>query len=263
MSARVSDAVLWAMEIRVDARPQSVGEFLDALEAASGRSAALPDGPVAPPDRPAARAAQPAPRTQRPATKPTPAPVEPAPRTPSPRAADRPTPDPDLASSPPDEAPFDVTVQGDRLHWPNQCACCFEPADTSYPAEHTGGNGPFGLFEETRRWDVPYCSACLDHVRAANDLSGPGMGPLAAGPLAGVMLGGPIGLLVGLGVAAASLVGSAKKSSELEKLIKPSCVALGPAVAYRGWDGDMDGFTFASRPFTEAFLRENADKIVA
>ena len=53
-------------------------------------------------------------------------------------------------------------------------------------AEHTGGDGPFHLFEETRGWEFPYCSQCLEHVQLQANTGQPGLGPLAAGPLLGV-----------------------------------------------------------------------------
>ena len=61
--------------------------------------------------------------------------------------------------------PYDVEVTGAELRWPGSCACCFEPADGSFRSQHTTGGGFLGLFEETRGWDVPYCSQCLEHIR--------------------------------------------------------------------------------------------------
>ena len=141
-----------------------------------------------------------------------------------------------------------------ELSWPQQCACCFEPADSYYTTEHTGGDGPFFLFEETRTWDVPYCSQCLEHVSKASAVPGPSLGRIAAGTLASVFFGPAAGLLVGLGGAASD---AQRYSSEVERLLKPTCVAAGPAVAYLGWDSDQHAFRFLSRPYAEAFLREN------
>jgi hypothetical protein len=70
-----------------------------------------------------------------------------------------------------------------------------------------------------------------------------------------------VGLLVGLGAAAASMISAAQKSGEAQSLLKATCTALGPAVAYHGWDGDRHAFTFASRDFTDAFLSLNADEV--
>jgi serine/threonine protein kinase len=245
VSVAVSDAVMWAMEIRVDRRPQTVQEFLAALG-----SSALGAAP-----RAENRGMAPAPPTP-----PAPPPL-PAPRT-------APAPRDDLAPREseqswyiPDEGPFDVMVRGDQLDWPLQCACCGEPSDTSYTAEYTGGDGPFGLFEETRSWNVPYCSQCLEHVHKALNAPGPSLGKAAVGTLATALLG-PVGLLIGIGAAASTIADAARYSNEVRELLKATCVAVGPAVGYRGWDGDLQGFTFVSRPFTEAFVRANSDRIV-
>jgi serine/threonine protein kinase len=223
----VSAAVMWAMEIRVDQRPQTVGVFTAALLAGLA------------------------------------APTLTAPREAAPPPAPPPTPPPTLAPTPPtssggwglpDEAPYDVVAQGE-LSWPQQCACCSEPADSYYTVEHTGGDGPFFVFEETRTWAVPYCSQCLEHARKATEIRGPSLGRIAAGTLASVFFGPAAGLLVGLGGAASD---AHRYSAEIEQLLKSTCVAVGPAVGYLGWDGDQHTLRFLSRPYAEAFLQENS-----
>jgi predicted Ser/Thr protein kinase len=223
ISPAVSDAVMWGMEIRTDRRPQTVAPFVEAL-----RTALPAAGPPPPEFR-------------------------------------WPEPDPPVASPPAPavQGPHTVVVAGERLRWPNRCACCFEPSDATFLAEHTGGDGPFFLFEETRGWDVPYCSQCLEHVRLAAESGSAGFGGLAAAPLVGAALGGPIGFLVGLGgAAAASVIGAAHRSSELERLLRPTCSSVGPAVGYQGWDGDTHTFVFLNQAFAEAFRDENAAALV-
>jgi serine/threonine protein kinase len=232
VSVKVSDAVMWAMEIRVDQRPQAVQQFVEALEAGREQPA------LAPAPQRVEAAAPPSPSLA-PKNGPVPPPAEPALQ---------------------DDPPYDVTVRADRVEWPDRCACCFEPSNTYYAAEHTGGDGPFYLFEETRSWNVPYCTQCLEHVRQTAEAgNGSGVGGLAAGALAGLLLGPAVGLLVGAGAVAASAIGTAQRTAALQTLLRPTCVAAGPAVAYHGWDGNQHSFTFLSRPFTEAFLRENND----
>jgi serine/threonine protein kinase len=226
VSPAVSEAVMWGMEIRIDRRPQTAAAFVEALRAAL------------------------------------PAPPAPAPE------FRWPEPDPPIAAPPAppsaDEGPVTVVVAGERLRWPDRCACCLEPADSTLLVEHTGGDGPFYLFDETRGWDVPYCSQCLEHVRLVAESGSPGLGRLAAAPLVGAALGGPIGFLVGLGgAAAASLIGAAARGAEVERLLRPSCTALGPAVGYQGWDADTHTFLFLNRGFADAFRDENAGAIVS
>jgi serine/threonine protein kinase len=222
----VSRAVMWAMEIRVDARPQTVGEL----------TAALQTGLAAPPTAPAR------------------VPVRTAPAPPSPPPTPTYTPPQSTnGAALPDEGPYDVTIRGE-LYWPQECACCGEAADSYYTVEHTGGDGPFYLFPETKTWDVPYCSQCLEHLEKTQKIQSPSLGRMVAGGVASLLFGPAAGILVGLG---SSAMDAARHASELQDLLRPTCVAIGPAVAYLGWDGDLHAFRFASRPFTEAFLREN------
>jgi hypothetical protein len=152
-----------------------------------------------------------------------------------------------------------VEVTGRELRWPRNCVCCFEPADRSFQVQHTTGGGFLGLFEETRGWDVPYCSQCLEHIEMEKQRPGSGLG----GAVAGALIGGPIGLLVGLGSAAYSMYGATKFQSQLEALLRPSCVSVGPAVAYRDWYEDTHAFTFLNWSFAEAFVRENSGTLVS
>jgi hypothetical protein len=227
INAETSEAVMWALEMRVDDRPQRVSEFLEALARA---------------DRPP----QPAPAAPRPAPS--------RPRTSQPPAL------PPL----PADGPYEIDVASDNVRWPDACVCCFEPADSSYPLEAAGTGGPFGLFVTTRGWDAPYCSVCLEHMQRYHSQSSSGLSGLAAAaPLAGLVLGGPVGMLIGLGgAAAASIFGQAKQQSELEASLKPTCVAVGLAAAYRGWQDFTHAFTFLNREFAEAFRQQNAAALV-
>jgi hypothetical protein len=159
----------------------------------------------------------------------------------------------------PYEGPYDVEATGASLRWPPRCACCFEPADSAFRVEHTTGGGFLGLFQETRGWDVPYCSQCLEHVRLDQERPGGNLG----GAMAGAVIGGPIGLLIGLGSAAHALYGAAKHQSTLESLLKPTCVAIGPAVSYRGWYEETHDFTFLNWSYADAFRRDNDGVLVS
>ena len=240
VSARVSDAVMWAMEIRVDRRPQTVAEFIAALREDVPRPMTTDLArKVVPGDAGTPVAAQP--HTQLP----------PAGGVQAPTA---------FSGDP----PYLVAAEGKTLRLPQQCACCAEPADATYFAQHTGGDGPFHLFEETRGWEFPYCSQCLEHIQLQAETSTPGIGPLAAGPLLGAALGGPVGLLIGLGASAAvSVYGAAQASEQVRALLKPTCVSVGPAVGYDGWDRDTHQFTFLNRDYANAFCAENVGSLVS
>ena len=247
ISEITSDAILWAMTMRVDQRPQNVREFLDALPSEDALTAPPPPPRVTvppAPSRPAPPRAGPRPGAE----------TAPAPPVPAPPRMPRPT----WRPSVPYVGPYDVEVTGPTLRWPPNCACCFEPADSAFRAEYTAG-GFLGLFQETRGWDVPYCSQCLEHVSLDSQRPGGNLG----GAVAGAVIGGPLGLLIGLGSAAHALYGATKYQSQLEALLRPTCVAVGPAVAYRGWYEETHDFTFLNRSYADAFLRENGGALVS
>jgi serine/threonine protein kinase len=236
ISVVTSDAIMWAMSMRVDQRPQNVREFLDGL----------PGVDVLPVTAPALTA---------PPFEVRPIPPRPNGVAPVPPRMPRPTWRPPV----PYDGPYDVEATGEELRWPQRCACCFEPADASYPVRYTASGGFLGLFEETRGWDVPYCPRCLEHIQLESARPGSGLG----GAVAGALIGGPLGLVVGLGSAAYSLYGATKHQSKLESLLKPSCVAVGPAVAYRGWyDRSTHAFTFLNWNYADAFCRENTGTLI-
>jgi serine/threonine protein kinase len=242
ISAVTSDAVLWAMSMRVDQRPQNVREFLDGLPTVDAVPASAPS--------PASEPPMPAPGFEvdtAPVSSPVPVPAPP--RLP------RPTWRPPV----PYEGPYDVEVTGTTLQWPPACACCFEPSDSAFHVEYTTGGGFLGLFQETRGWDVPYCSQCLEHVELDRRRPGGNLG----GAVTGALVGGGLGLLIGLGSAAYALYGASKYQSQLESLLKPTCVAVGPAVAYRGWYEDTHDFTFLNWSYANAFVRDNGGALVS
>lgn len=237
ISEVTSDAILWAMSMRVDQRPQTVREFLDALPSAEAMKAPAPPLRATPPPSPA-------PSSERDTAQ-----MPPLPRIP------RPTWRPPV----PYDGPYDVEVTGAELRWPSLCACCFETSDTTIRIEHTTGGGLFGMFQETRAWDVPYCSQCVEHVRLDRERPRGNLG----GALAGAVVGGGLGLLIGLGSAAFSLYGATTHQSKLEALLKPSCVAVGPAASYRDWYDNTHAFTFLNWNYADAFRRENDGTLIS
>ena len=242
VSEITSDAVLWAMSMRVDQRPQTVQEFLDALPSAEAMRRPAPPLVVTPPAPPTPKM-PPSPQSEINSL-----PV-PAPRMP------RPT----WRPSVPYDGPYDIEVVGSELRWPSRCVCCFEPSDTTMNVQHTTGGGFFGMFQETRGWDVPYCSQCIEHVQLESQRPGGNLG----GALTGAVIGGGLGLLIGLGSAAFSLYGAASHQSRLEALLKPSCVAVGPAASYRDWYKDTHAFTFLNWNYADAFRRENGGTLIS
>lgn len=232
-----SDAILWAMSMRVDQRPQTVREFLDGLPSVD----ASPEPTLPPP-------VEAPPRWE----------VDPVPLPPQPEPVPPRMPRPTWRPPVPYDGPYDVEVAGKELRWPPYCACCFEPAETAHHVEHTTSGGFLGMFQETQGWDVPYCGQCIEHLQLDTNRPGGNFG----GAVAGLLIGGPVGLLVGLGSAAYALYGASKYQSELDRLLRPTCVAIGPAVAYRGWYQDTHDFTFLNWTYADAFRRANGGALI-
>lgn len=59
-----------------------------------------------------------------------------------------------------------VQISARLIHWPQQCACCFGPFNDYYRATYTRVTGKKVIRTDSRWWDVPYCSECLDHLDA-------------------------------------------------------------------------------------------------
>lgn len=59
-----------------------------------------------------------------------------------------------------------VQISARLIRWPTVCACCTGRADDVYRTTHTRVTGTRVVRTNSRWWDVPYCSACLDHVDA-------------------------------------------------------------------------------------------------
>ncbi len=69
-------------------------------------------------------------------------------------------------------------------------------------------------------------------------------------------------MLVGLGGAAASaFFDKAQHRARIEELLRPTCVAAGPAVGYLGWDRDNHTFVFHNRDYVDALRAENPGAI--
>src|SRR4051812_44837622 len=92
-----------------------------------------------------------------------------------------------------------VEISARLIRWPNNCACCCGPADTSINISFTSRTGVRVIHEQTKSWRVPYCSQCFDHIDAARKLAGFGWvvvhRPSAAVLFALVLVGAAIILL--------------------------------------------------------------------
>jgi hypothetical protein len=58
-----------------------------------------------------------------------------------------------------------VQVSARILEWPQQCACCCGPPDMTWEASSTRHTGKRVIREQTKSWEVPYCSRCVGHIK--------------------------------------------------------------------------------------------------
>ena len=153
--------------------------------------------------------------------------------------------------------------------------------------------------EETKSWEVPYCSRCLDHIDAHAELAGfsrfvphlpvilclggavavAGAVPfLARVPVVGALVLGSIwAVIVGLGVYAlfpwsrrthARMLRRRERdrrdlADRLDRYLTDDCAEDARLAAeYDGWDGSIHRFYFTSRQFADEFRRANAGKVL-
>jgi len=169
----VSDAVRWAMELKVDARPQSVRVFLEALTTGA-TPAALPLVENAPTDPfQSAISAWQVSRHRTEELYPQPAPLDAVVADMWERRALR-----DLARDcEPRHDGHDTAIEAippviiatseargmaKELKWPDQCACCGAGVDRTLSMKFSP---PDRALKEPRIWNIPLCSACVRHIK--------------------------------------------------------------------------------------------------
>lgn len=247
ISPHVGDAIVWAMQVRADKRPQQVADFLRAL---SSPRAPAPAPGVTPPSQPAPEFGPHAIPKPNPQSAP---PYQPGAGTPRPGM-------------------FQVQVSARTLNWPQRCACCSGAADSSFAASYTRTTGKRVIRNDTRGWQVPYCSTCLHHVRLkqeADNLAGLGCGAIVLAIAVAVGLSMVIstaGLVIGviLGVVLGAWVQQLRqqKTGEAKAAMTPVCCSVDPAVVYHGWYGSVHSFTFTNGEYADLFRGANAKKLI-
>lgn len=158
-----------------------------------------------------------------------------------------------------------IEVSGKQFVFPRLCACCDRFPNKSIMLTGTERN----RYSRTRgwAWDVPYCQACLRHVRQSDGIL---IGALSIVSLFGFC--SLFGVLAGLSLwlvitgfvlalsGAGFLTWLALRS--LAKFGNPSCATIRLAIRYLGSSGATHSFDFSSRPYATAFVRANRLKLV-
>jgi hypothetical protein len=160
-----------------------------------------------------------------------------------------------------------LQISARLIQWPDRCACCHEWADSKLYCAYTRTTGQRVIRHDSRGWDIPYCKRCLAHLRENRSTRAACNQRLAVVGVAFcivLFLGGAqyaiasmVGaLLVGVGVGFLYL-GRMKK---MQAAMSEHCRVLDEAAAYRGWEGTIHSFWFASADFAEAVRDCNRSK---
>lgn len=160
-----------------------------------------------------------------------------------------------------------VDVSGYRFENPDMCACCGGNPETKMPVTARRKTGKRVVHETTNSYAFPYCTACLEHVKAANTAIAVtvfivAVFLLAAGyfyffaTISDFAIFMIIGAVVGGAIAYSGLISRAKS------LCVSNCSCVGCAVEYLGWDGPVQKFEIASQSYALAFRVDNQKKLV-
>jgi hypothetical protein len=74
---------------------------------------------------------------------------------------------PEAPEAPARQEAIRVQVSARTLNWPQKCACCGGPANTTLRLRQTRFAGPQGEPHREGYWEAPYCTDCLAHLRRA------------------------------------------------------------------------------------------------
>jgi hypothetical protein len=80
--------------------------------------------------------------------------------------------------------------------------------------------------------------------------------------IAGTYLGSWLGSIVGALGTGGGLFIYLKLLARAKSMLKPSCVCLGKAVAFVGWDGTRQIFEIVSRKYAGEFMNANKRKLI-
>jgi len=160
-----------------------------------------------------------------------------------------------------------VDLSGQKLVFPQQCACCGGTPHTTLSAAATRSTGTRVVHSTTKSWDFPYCGLCVAHVRAA-DKAATAMwviaacSLLAAASLYFLTAHSLVGALVGIAGIAGAVYAHAALMAKAEAMRVPGCVTLRPAVGYLGWQGTCHSFEITSQGYALAFIVANVNNLV-
>lgn len=159
-----------------------------------------------------------------------------------------------------------LELSGHQFTFPTRCACCHASANAQLLVSASKSTGKRVVHTKTQVWDIPYCTRCLSHVKAAAQAATTAKTLTALSIIAALILcyitSSYLGLILGiLGVAGTIMVHN-QQLTKARQLCGPSCVSVRAAVAYLGWYGTLHQFEIGSRDFAREFMAANQRKLV-
>lgn len=153
--------------------------------------------------------------------------------------------------------PHQVYLETDRPEFPPVCMCCLGPAQAVYSPTPPprGGGQPDPLLEPL---EFPYCSACLAHLRQAQESSTRNLiaGNLLIWGMAVPFMAGMSPALMAAGPISAGVYLAAQKRGEAG--MKENCAHSGAACRVVWHRRNTYLFTFASEKYAQMFSDANA-----
>jgi hypothetical protein len=165
-----------------------------------------------------------------------------------------------------------VEVSGQRFVFPQQCACCGGSPNTTLQAAHSKSWGKRVVHTKTWRWDFPYCSSCLDHVRSWSYASAMALLYAAAVVVLTLIVSGSgswsdgakgIGFMVCIVLSiVAGTFGYVRQQGKARGKCSETCASPGRAVEYVNWYGTVHSFNVVSSRYAALFMLGNAKKLI-
>lgn len=159
-----------------------------------------------------------------------------------------------------------VDLSGHSFAFPDECACCGGAPDCELTVSASRSHGTKVVHTESKSWDVPYCTGCIEHIRADEAAGSFARGSTVLAVLLGVLIGIGAGPYWGAAIGILGVIGTIVVFGQLLRRARAKgstgCVGLGRAVNYLGWSGTLHKFEITSRRFACNFMRANQNKLV-
>jgi hypothetical protein len=159
-----------------------------------------------------------------------------------------------------------VDLSGHSFVFPNECACCGGVPDRELTVWARRSRGTRVIHTETKLWDVPYCTGCIEHIRDEKAAALFAKWSTAIAVLLGLLIGVGAGPYWGAAMGILGVIGTILAFGQLLRRARAkgstSCVGLRRAVYYLGWSGTLHKFEITSQRFACNFMRANQKKLV-